>query len=120
MSDAPPEKSKGLPVFALAIFPGLVKTARELGYTLAVHGSLARDFDFIACPWIEDAKPAEVLVQAICEAVGGSICNGASFDGQTWVKAPCPSLKPHGRRAWSIHLGCGPYIDLSVMPRNNP
>ena len=29
----------------------------------------------------------------------------------------CPGLKPHGRLTWSFHVGGGPYLDLSVMPR---
>lgn len=94
------------PTFYLWELPGIVAVARELGYALGVHGSLARDLDVIACPWVETAAPAEELVEAIRAKVGGCL----STQG--------PTERPHGRRAWSIHLGGGPYIDLSVMPRS--
>lgn len=46
------------PVFYLWELAGIVAVARELGYALAVHGSLARDLDIIACPWTETATSA--------------------------------------------------------------
>lgn len=98
------------PFGALAFLPGVVKVAREHGYALTVHGSLARDFDFVAIPWTEDACPAEELAEAIRARVGG-IPDG---------KEPEPVHKPHGRLAWKFHLGGGPYIDLSVTPRSTP
>lgn len=95
------------PFGALAFLPGVVDVARAHGYALTVHGSLARDFDFVAIPWTEDARPAEELAEAIRARVGGFVHPPEEF----------PRHKPHGRLAWSIHLGSGPYIDLSVMPR---
>lgn len=93
------------PFACLAFLPRVVRIAREHGYALAVHGSLARDFDFVAIPWVDEAVKPEELVEAIRAAVGGF------FDEHDH-----PASKPHGRRAWVIHLGGGPYIDLSVMP----
>lgn len=98
-----------LPVFALSVIPSIVQLARERGYAIAVHGSLARDFDFVAVPWTEDACSAEELVEAVVQLTGGFV-NEHDED-------PFPRRKPHGRLAWSIHLGGGPYIDLSIMPR---
>ena len=43
--------------------------ARELGYNLVLHGSLARDIDLIAIPWVESAVPAEQLVEAFLEVI---------------------------------------------------
>jgi hypothetical protein len=38
-----------------------------------------------------------------------------------WESAPAsvPTQKPHGRLAWSVHLGYrgNLYVDISVMPR---
>jgi hypothetical protein len=89
--------------------------AHTCGYALAVHGSELRDFDLIAVPWADDAKPAEELIDAIVRAVGGT------------MNVP-PSLKPHGRRAVSIFIGdtlgnfkpVRPYLDLSVVPWIGP
>lgn len=98
--------------------------ARELGYAIAVHGSLERDIDIIAVPWTGAAIDARDLVRELVEVVYR--VNGAAYvrddppeelaDAFDWTRRN-PQPKPHGRLAWSIHLGGGPYIDLSVMPR---
>jgi hypothetical protein len=87
--------------------------AKEHGYAVGVHGSLARDIDLIAAPWTVKPWPAEQLVDAIrkmCEDETGF----ADFAQDT--PADKPEMKPHGRRAWSIVLGGGVYLDISVMP----
>ena len=94
--------------------------AMELGYAIGVHGTLKRDIDLIACPWTCEAVDARTLAEALF-AVAAEHNQGTAFlkpledDGYFW--AGCPGKKPHGRLCWSIHLGGGPYIDLSVMPR---
>lgn len=52
------------------ILPKIRGAAKELGYA-AIHGSMQRDFDLLAVPWVEEAAPAETLVAAIAEAVHG-------------------------------------------------
>jgi hypothetical protein len=79
--------------------------ARELGYALAVHGSLSRDIDLVAAPWTETSVSADALVDALAIVAGG------------WREGEGAGLKPHGRTAFVIHLGGGPYLDVSVMPR---
>ena len=100
----------------LKTYVGLIdpmrKVARHLGYALAVHGSLARDIDLIAVPWIDDAVEPAALVGALIEVIKGFDKNGFAF-----VDKDCPRLKPHGRLAWSIHFTGGGYFDLGVMPR---
>ena len=89
------------------VLPHLVAAARECGYALALHGSMATDLDLIAVPWIEQPKPAEELVEALKTVVGGYFLESD----------PNPRKKLHGRLCWSIyfpHGGC--YIDLSIMP----
>lgn len=92
--------------------------ARELGYAIAVHGSLKRDIDLIACPWAEGAAPARELAEAL-----RVVCDGYyswSMKGSEFTLNGCPGNKPHGRLGWVISLemnhGGGPCIDLSVMP----
>lgn len=102
------------PAFALAYaasLPYLQHLAREHGYAMAVHGSMRTDLDLVAVPWVEDARPAEELVEAIRDHVGGHF---ESREG--WEK--CPGYRAHGRRGWVIFLGDGScYLDISVMPR---
>lgn len=87
----------------------LREVARRHGYALAVHGSLSYDIDLIACPWLDIVTSPESLAEAIHKAVD-AIAGTSKIDG--------PEQKPFGRQAWSIHMGCGPYVDLSVMPPN--
>lgn len=85
--------------------------ARQSGYAVGWHGSVARDLDLIAVPWTEDADPPERLVARIMEAVGGAYTHGQEN----------PSRRPHGRLSYAINLHPGPfYIDLSVMPPREP
>jgi hypothetical protein len=101
------------------MIPHITQVARKFGYAIGLHGSMARDLDIIAVPWTDSAAPAEALIEAIRDAVGGNIRNDERTKGNEWdesTRNPCS--KPHGRRAWSIYFsGHRFYIDLSVMPR---
>lgn len=97
------------PTLYCAVWPDLVPLAKELGYALMVHGSLARDLDLVAVPWVEEASDPAVLAEAI----------RAKFDSWTGVakldETTCD--KPHGRMGCLINLGGHAVIDLSIMPR---
>jgi hypothetical protein len=99
--------------YELLIGP-LREVARSKGYALGVHGSLVFDIDLIACPWTPDAVSAKELAAAICEEA--QRVSGIAFMAPH-EQYEFPRNKPHGRLCWSFHLGGGPYIDLSVMPR---
>lgn len=109
-------------LFAL-LLPRLVEVAREHGYALAVHGSMGRDLDLIACPWVESAADPLELVEAIRARVGGSCLRDKDVpitneEERLWNAGNLTRKPmPHGRIGTVIHLGGGPYIDLSVMPR---
>lgn len=100
------------PTFApvyVALYPALSEIARSHGYALTIHGTVSRDFDLVAIPWVEEVSAPEVLVKDIAERVH------AIYDifgtGMTEVEQ-----KPHGRQAWFILTGAGSGIDISVMP----
>jgi hypothetical protein len=88
--------------------PEIRDEAWQCGYAVGLHGTVARDIDLIAVPWIDNATSAEVLMNRIASRVG--TCE--------WSKK-APTIKPHGRLAWSMHFPENPhvYLDLSVMPR---
>lgn len=96
------------PVYC-ALYPGLAEIARKHGYALAVHGSMARDFDLICVPWIDEPAEPTVVVDEIqntfyTRAVGGP-----------------PSNREHGRVVYSLAIGFGEcFLDLSFMPRIKP
>ncbi len=106
--------------FYAVTYAEIRKTALEKGYALALHGSLKTDLDVIAIPWTDEACSADELAAAICETAGGMIQPETEMH-------KVPSLHPHGRMVWTIHLlGCSAtvppderatYIDLGVMPR---
>jgi hypothetical protein len=96
--------------YAKTITP-LRERARELGYALTVHGSIKRDIDLVAIPWIDEAAPPQELADALREKTEEII--GFAIYGHD---GPFPRLKPHGRMCWTIHFN-GTYIDLSVIPR---
>lgn len=96
------------PVYAAAMYPDLCPIFHRHGYALAVHGSLARDFDLIAVPWTESPSPPDVVLTAVCfefavKAVGGL------------------EEKFHGRLCQTLSVGFGNCsIDLSFMPHRGP
>jgi hypothetical protein len=99
-----------------ALVPAITKVAREFGYAVAVHGSMTTDLDLVLVPWVDEASPAEDVVEAIRLLIGGR-------------KRGCdvlPGTKPLGRLAWTFYLteegaksytATHPYIDISVTPR---
>jgi len=92
------------PVYAAALYPDLCAIFQKRGFALAVHGSLARDFDLIAVPWTETvSKPDEVLADIM-----------AQFAVEVSVDSPVQ--RNHGRIAYTLICGFGHcQIDLSFL-----
>jgi len=84
--------------------------AKDCGYAIAIHGSLARDCDLIAVPWNDSATTPEVLIDTIAQ-VTNTFSTPSADDSD--VK------RPHGRRAWKLFFGGKPYFDVSVMPKHD-
>lgn len=93
------------------LFHIMAEKAQAMGYALALHGSMQRDLDVVAIPWIEEAVPAEDLARELCSYLG-------LFMRESDQHFVNPELKPHGRLAWQLGLQAGLYVDLSVMPRS--
>jgi hypothetical protein len=86
------------PFYAAGLYPKLAEVFRTHGYALAVHGSVANDFDLIAVPWVEDAADPQTVINECVENRG--------------------ELKPHGRLAFRCPFSfdvCS--MDVSFMPR---
>ena len=99
-----------------SLLPRIRRVARKAGYAIAVHGSETRDFDLFAIPWVIEAVPDAVLAERINKVVAKYWKSAETFKSES-------TLKPHGRRAYTIYLGCygkfkkkAIFIDLSVMP----
>lgn len=95
------------------------RAAKQHGYAIAVHGTLKRDVDLVAIPWIEAASGPRKLARAVAEAIG---C-GVSPEHLARHIRDSELVQAHGRRSWAFHPGHtepkdhGWFVDLSVMPR---
>jgi hypothetical protein len=98
------------PVYCYLV-PHLAEVARDHGYALTVHGSMQRDLDLVAVPWIDGASGPVELASALYERIKWA----SSHD-----QPKGPVVRPHGRLAWTIALGGGAYLDLSIMPCKAP
>lgn len=90
-------------------FAAMSRVAEACGYTLALHGSLARDLDLVAIAWRPLAVSPEALLAAFVQKVDG-LLHFPETEGGAWTDMP------HGRRAVTILLAGGGWIDLSVIP----
>ena len=95
----------------VAVYPMLSELARKHGYALAIHGTVTRDFDLIACPWTDEAVDPIALYEAVVEWL-----QALEYVAEDSALRE-PEQKPHGRLAWCIPTGNGSVVDLSVMPR---
>jgi hypothetical protein len=104
MKEASEIKPSYAPVYAAAMYPSLCKIFHKHGYALAVHGSLARDFDCIAVPWtVGCSTHAAVIAEMMAEYAVQQI-------GE-------PEQKPNGRIAYTFSVGFGMCaLDLSFTP----
>ena len=92
------------PVYAAALYPGFAKIFQRHGYALAVHGSLARDFDLIAVPWAETVSTPEAVLKAVTTEYAVHVVGE-------------PALRAHGRVAHTLSVGFGSCaVDLSFLP----
>lgn len=100
---------KAKAAFYATVYVKLIAAARDCGYALALHGTMTRDMDIIACPWTEDATSTDRLIREFANITGG------------YYRHQKPKANPHGRMSYALVLdncaGDAVYIDISVMPR---
>lgn len=93
----------------VGLYPFLRDVAARHGYALAVHGSMARDFDLVAIPWTESASSHDELLAEFLDGFGLKLATEPQLTKQD---------KPHGRLCYILYFGDGgPHLDLSIMPR---
>lgn len=91
-----------------SLLPPLRLAARGCGYAITVHGSLKRDIDLVAIPWVSNAQAPDKLLERLCGVIAGVLGRATILGDET--------DKPHGRKQFTI-VTCGEAeIDLSVMP----
>lgn len=98
-------------------YENLKQIALDYGYNLVVHGSMQRDLDLIAIPWIDNPKPEYEMIQNFQMYLTGYKHSEPDF-----------SILPGGRHAYVIDLNRGDksgewnrfydeqyYLDISVV-----
>ena len=103
-------------------FEQLKDIAREYGYNLLIHGSMNRDLDLVAVPWVDDPRPEQDMIKEFQEYLTG-----------VTLKRPNGEVAyttlPGGRHSYVIDLNRGNrhgewvrfydeqyYLDISVTP----
>lgn len=98
------QAANNAPIYAACLYPELSEFMRTKGWALAVHGSLARDFDLVAIPWHPDPVAPEKCVEGICHY-------------WAFKSVGEPETRLHGRLIYTIALKFGEcFLDLSFMP----
>ena len=97
--------------FYSGVLPKITRAARKCGYAIAVHGSMRRDLDLIAVPWVEKYSDKDTLAKKIQLAACGF--KMARYD---WEQ------KPNGRVATAFPICWASWnepsvghVDLSIM-----
>lgn len=104
------------PSFYAYCFEALKGIALKHGYNLVLHGSMDRDLDLIAIPWVDNPKPELEMIQAFEMNLRG--VNGRGLTHYMF------SVLPGGRTSYVINLNRGGkfndykdeeyYIDISI------
>jgi hypothetical protein len=98
-------------------FHRLMEIAREMGYNLLISGSMNRDLDLVAVPWVDNPKPEMELIQAFDMYLRGALMDKPDHYMHNVLAG--------GRSAYVINLnrfrdseGVDPqyYIDISITP----
>lgn len=109
---------KPKPHFYSQCFQGLQQIAVDMGYNLVIHGSMNRDMDLVAIPWIDKPKSHKELLDSFCEYLG--------TDPIMQLDNYFPGRLPGGRYSYIINLNRGSkfdgykdqeyYLDISITP----
>lgn len=99
--------------------------ALKYGYNLVIHGSLNRDLDLIAIPWVDDPKSEQEMIKKFQRYLTGKI--ETQLNGKVHF-----SVLPGGRHCYVICLNRGNrhgewvryedreyYLDISVTQLPN-
>lgn len=106
------------PAFYAFCYEELKKIAHLAGYNLVLHGSMNRDLDLIAIPWVNEPLDEFRMIQEL-----GMAISGFYSDQKEHYQF---SILPGGRHAYVININRGGawnhyqdgqwYIDISVTP----
>lgn len=112
------------PAFYSFVYEDLKVIAKEHGYNLLLHGSMNRDLDLVAIPWVNKPKPHIDFLFAVSEYLG----TPKPFD-QNDKPYYMHSVLPGGRDSYVVEMNRGGrwnnyidkqwYLDISFTPLPN-
>ena len=113
---------KAKPQFYAIVFPELKEIAKRHGYNLVLHGSMRRDMDLVAIPWIDNPKTHLELLAEFCSYLGVRVTE--ELDGKPDYLY---SVLPGGRHSYVINLQRSNqfnnyideqwYVDICITPK---
>jgi hypothetical protein len=108
------KRREGFAALYALVYPIVVDVGREHGYAMGLHGSLARDLDVIAAPWVHEPSDPGDVVADICHRLG-------AIAGEDLCTVPPERgpAKPH-REAWTVVLQGGAFLDISFARTDPP
>jgi len=96
--------TNGRAVFYAAMWEDLRKAALEVGWALALHGSLASDMDIMAMAWTEGAvRPLEMILAL-----------KKCFDKPKEIHLTETSM-PNNRMVYTLSIWADFYLDINVI-----
>lgn len=98
------------------ILPIVREVAKSCGYAIAIHGSMTRDLDLIAVPWVEKHLKPETLLLRIEKAVCEHKFIG-SLKSLLEIQACHKKQEKHGNvgEGFILTTGADTYIDLLII-----
>ena len=97
----------GRAAFYACMWNDIRQCAMDVGWAVALHGSLSSDMDIMAMPWIEEAVTFEFLVDKI-----SSLFSDNDLARQYTITY---DEKPHGRIVATIPIFADFYLDISTI-----
>lgn len=91
-----------------ALCEDIRNAAMDCGWAVALHGSLSRDMDIMAMPWVENCTDADTMIDTIIKR-----CFGDNIISEYGKKVDM--TKPHGRVCYLIPIYDDYYLDISIM-----
>lgn len=92
-------------------FEALKEIAKEHGYNLVVHGSMNRDLDLIAIPWVDDPKDEMEMINAMSNYMNGWTTEHKSLFLHNVLLG--------GRKTYIIQLNRGGYMNTGQACMRN-
>lgn len=102
--------TNGRATFYACMWEDFRNAAMDCGWALALHGSLNSDMDIMAMPWVEDAKPVEVMIQSLINLFGKeNVWHEYNMNKKPFTE------KPHNRNTYTISIWADFHLDISVI-----